>query len=158
MFFSFFSSPCQGECTGVFLQNPLPTCEDVNSDDERMVICEEEGDDDVMGECFKRNCCQIMGSFRILYPQNIQLPKMSSWSDIEKNMKFLSYLDLNVQHLFRVRFRSLLSHMGKYTAQQRQEHAETIMLIIKQYRIRNIQRECIFISTIIQASASAEAD
>uniref|UniRef100_A0A674MFU1 Protein capicua homolog n=1 Tax=Takifugu rubripes TaxID=31033 RepID=A0A674MFU1_TAKRU len=33
---------------GVFVQNPLPTCEDVNSDDERMVICEEEGDDDVM--------------------------------------------------------------------------------------------------------------
>lgn len=34
----------------MFRQQPLPASEDVTSDDERMVICEEEGDDDVMGE------------------------------------------------------------------------------------------------------------
>ncbi|CAF96415.1 unnamed protein product, partial [Tetraodon nigroviridis] len=38
----------KGEHTGDFRQNPLPASEDVTSDDERMVICEEEGDDDVM--------------------------------------------------------------------------------------------------------------
>nr|XP_046274429.1 protein capicua homolog isoform X2 [Scatophagus argus] len=32
----------------VFHQRPLPASEDVTSDEERMVICEEEGDDDVM--------------------------------------------------------------------------------------------------------------
>ena len=31
--------------------------EDMTSDEERMVICEEEGDDDVIGE--KLNCCDI---------------------------------------------------------------------------------------------------
>lgn len=35
---------------GLFRQRPLPASEDVTSDEERMVICEEEGDDDVMGE------------------------------------------------------------------------------------------------------------
>lgn len=40
---------------GDFPQNPLPASEDVTSDDERMVICEEEGDDDVMGTYCDRN-------------------------------------------------------------------------------------------------------
>lgn len=34
----------------MFHQRPVPASEDVTSDEERMVICEEEGDDDVMGE------------------------------------------------------------------------------------------------------------
>lgn len=51
MFFLF----CQEDGTGLFRSRPPPqyhSCanEDVTSDEERMVICEEEGDDDVMGE------------------------------------------------------------------------------------------------------------
>ncbi|KAM3596567.1 uncharacterized protein V6R79_016898 [Siganus canaliculatus] len=34
--------------SSLFRQRPLPASEDVTSDEERMVICEEEGDDDVM--------------------------------------------------------------------------------------------------------------
>lgn len=34
--------------TSLFHQRPVPASEDVTSDEERMVICEEEGDDDVM--------------------------------------------------------------------------------------------------------------
>ncbi|XP_075867421.1 protein capicua homolog isoform X2 [Nelusetta ayraudi] len=37
--------------TGLFHQRPVPGSEDVTSDEERMVICEEEGDDDVMDSC-----------------------------------------------------------------------------------------------------------
>lgn len=45
-----FSPPRQEDGTSFFHQRPLPASEDVTSDEERMVICEEEGDDDVMGE------------------------------------------------------------------------------------------------------------
>lgn len=49
--FGFISSPLrQEDGMGLFRQRPLPASEDVTSDEERMVICEEEGDDDVMGE------------------------------------------------------------------------------------------------------------
>lgn len=41
---------CQEDGTSLFHQRPVPASEDVTSDEERMVICEEEGDDDVMGE------------------------------------------------------------------------------------------------------------
>lgn len=34
--------------------------EDMTSDEERMVICEEEGDDDVIGE--KLKCCDIIST------------------------------------------------------------------------------------------------
>lgn len=47
----------QEDGTGLFRSRPLPqslcrggASEDATSDDERMVICEEEGDDDVMGK------------------------------------------------------------------------------------------------------------
>uniref|UniRef100_A0A8C7HK36 Protein capicua homolog n=1 Tax=Oncorhynchus kisutch TaxID=8019 RepID=A0A8C7HK36_ONCKI len=38
--------------------------EDMTSDEERMVICEEEGDDDVIGE--KLNCCDIINSYKLI--------------------------------------------------------------------------------------------
>lgn len=41
---------CQEDGSGLFHQRHAPASEDVTSDEERMVICEEEGDDDVMGE------------------------------------------------------------------------------------------------------------
>lgn len=53
-----FSSPLpQEDGASLFRHRTLPqslyqgaVSEDVTSDEERMVICEEEGDDDVMGE------------------------------------------------------------------------------------------------------------
>lgn len=42
--------PCQEDGSSLFHQRHAPPSEDVTSDEERMVICEEEGDDDVMGE------------------------------------------------------------------------------------------------------------
>lgn len=41
---------CQEDGSTLFHQRHAPASEDVTSDEERMVICEEEGDDDVMGE------------------------------------------------------------------------------------------------------------
>lgn len=53
----FYSPLCQEDGSSLFRHRPLPqslyqggVSEDVTSDEERMVICEEEGDDDVMGE------------------------------------------------------------------------------------------------------------
>ena len=40
--------------------------EDMTSDEERMVICEEEGDDDVIGE--HRPCAPPTGMKRLRYP------------------------------------------------------------------------------------------
>lgn len=51
----------------MFRHRPLPqslyqggVSEDVTSDEERMVICEEEGDDDVMGELDEQQCSGLV--------------------------------------------------------------------------------------------------
>lgn len=44
--------------------------EDVTSDEERMVICEEEGDDDVMGELDDEYCGQVVVRETVAQPQS----------------------------------------------------------------------------------------
>lgn len=51
-------------------QRPLPASEDVTSDEERMVICEEEGDDDVMGEFDGRKGGEVVISETVVQPQS----------------------------------------------------------------------------------------
>lgn len=66
-----FSPPCQDDGVGLFRRQAPPPAlyrgrlsEDVTSDEERMVICEEEGDDDVMGEWWSTVVSQVIVCFK----------------------------------------------------------------------------------------------